>query len=119
MTEELRPPPEYTHLPNHWLSHPKSEPRIFKYWGDIWTNGAAIYQLEKLVSDGWTYYAPCIPLVADDATVERVALSVAKYLAKSGKTFGQDCRDAARAAITELLRVEPPATPSVTQENEP
>jgi hypothetical protein len=108
MTTELRPPPEYAHLEYHWLKF-KLAPEHHAVWhwnarteqwlGAAWDN----HQPPSYVGRSLTYHSPCIPLVADDATVERVAGAIAGSLG-----FDSGSYRAARAAIAELLRVDPP-----------
>ena len=115
---ELRPPPEYAHLRWHWIC---SERKYYEVWewyerGKWAVPGLLALQLPSWAI-GWSYHAPCVPLIADDATVERVARAIcvsqkrdpdaSLWLNAAGVKSGRRWHaniDAARAVIDALQK---------------
>jgi hypothetical protein len=107
MTEELRPPPEYAHLEYHWVKRHINGCLWIATWLPKTMEWIHV-GIQNPVSPAqagyyFTYHAPCILLVADDATVARIARIIPELL-----EFSDDENDMATCIITELLRVEPP-----------
>jgi hypothetical protein len=113
MTDELRPPLEFAHLPWHFLNHPKIDgaPDTFvaKYISkrQVWRIGEGRYVQPATASMyGWTYNAPAIPLPTGEDAVERIAWIVAREAPEKTEGYWPLYVDQVRAVLAAIAKGE-------------